>query len=93
MAKYDSVIDEYKANRQALKSSSPILYALTGGDRATEYTLKNLKPAQMITETTGAVVDTAGAVVEGAFDFVAWIRGNWQLAILGIVALLVLLKD
>jgi hypothetical protein len=31
--------------------------------------------------------------LKGAFDIVAWIRENWQLAILGLIAILVLLKD
>lgn len=31
--------------------------------------------------------------VKEAFDFIAWIRENWQLAVLGAVALLVLLRD
>ena len=31
--------------------------------------------------------------IGGQFDFIHWIRGNWQIAVLGVVALLVLLRD
>lgn len=32
-------------------------------------------------------------VLDPAFNFVSWINENWQLAVVGVVALLVLLKD
>ena len=31
--------------------------------------------------------------VGGPFDIVVWVRENWQLAVLGLVAFLVLLRD
>ncbi len=40
-------------------------------------------------ESIESMIDNSNA----KFDFVSWIRANWQLAVLGLVALLVLLRD
>jgi len=41
-----------------------------------------------------AQVQKDGAeTVTAAFDILVWIKDNWQLAVLGLVALLVLLRD
>ena len=84
-----SDVEAYKAEREALKASNPVWYALTGGDKATAYTLDNLKVAKKVTKTA----DAAATAVNASFDIIAWLKENWQLAIVGVVALLVLLKD
>lgn len=39
------------------------------------------------------VIDNTQAIATGAFDIVSWLINNWQLAVLGLIALLVLLRD
>lgn len=44
-------------------------------------------------QSTGKFFEVVGTIVKTPFDFVAWLYNNWQLAIIGVVALLVLLRD
>lgn len=44
-------------------------------------------------DNVGAVVEAAQSVATVPFDFIMWMKDNWQLAILGAVAILVLIKD
>lgn len=39
------------------------------------------------------VIDKAGDVVDDTFDFFKWSSSNWQLLVIGAVALVVLLRD
>jgi len=43
--------------------------------------------------TVFAVGGAAASAVEGSFDIIIWLKNNWQIAVIGAVALLVLLKD
>lgn len=77
-------------DRDYIKANYPNVYKyLLGGERADEYTKKNVEALTGVSSTAETAANAAGDV----FDIVAWIRGNWQLAILGLVALLVLLRD
>lgn len=44
-------------------------------------------------QSTGKFFEIVGTIVKTPFNFVAWLYNNWQLAIIGVVALLVLLRD
>lgn len=66
-----------------LKKNHPWIYQnVFGGDKAVAYTEKNVEAKNKVT-----------TAAESGFDIIAWVRENWQLAIVGIVALLVLLRD
>lgn len=79
-----------RLNREFIKENYPFVYKyLLGGERADEYTKKNLEALGVVSSTAGSVKEVAAK----GFDIVVWIKENWQLAVLGLVALLVLLKD
>lgn len=44
-------------------------------------------------ENVGSVIDAARTVATAPFDFIVWIKDNWQLAVVGAVAILVLIRD
>lgn len=44
-------------------------------------------------ENVGGVVDAGAGVVSSVFDITVWLKDNWQIAIIGAVALLVILRD
>lgn len=44
-------------------------------------------------DSVSSVVGAARTVATAPFDFVVWLTQNWQLAIIGVVAILVLIKD
>lgn len=76
--------------RENIKNNYPWIYEnLLGGSRADEYTQKNLGMQDKVVDTAKTATD----VVSGTFDIIAWIKENWQLAVLGLVALLVILRD
>lgn len=76
--------------REKLKNDHPLIYKyLLGGEKADKYTEDNMKLYKGAT----SVGEVAGNVAVGGFNFIKWIGHNWQIAILGVVALLVLLKD
>ena len=89
--RYD--VDSFVAERERLKSNNPIWYFLTGGDKATEYHKKNVGMMGKTQDTAENVVEVVGDIAGSTFDVFVWIKDNWQLAILGFVALLVLLRD
>lgn len=86
-------VEAYIADRERLKKTNPVLYFLTGGDKSTEYNRKNLEALNKAKGAGETIAEVGGAVVGGTFDFIVWVRENWQLAVLGLVALLILLKD
>ena len=44
-------------------------------------------------QSTDKFFNVVGTIIKTPFDFVGWLYNNWQLAIIGSVALLVLLRD
>lgn len=68
------------------KTITQYLNGLGANNASAGYTPNQLK------ESAGVQKENAENL-KGAFDFLAWVRENWQLAILGVVAILVLLKD
>ncbi len=83
-----SDIGQWESDRLALKDSNPFLYKLLGGDKATEYTVKNLGANASVKEAGEKVVGT----VKGGFDIVSWIVTNWQISIVGGIAIILLIK-
>ncbi|MBR0596593.1 hypothetical protein [Sinanaerobacter chloroacetimidivorans] len=45
-----------------------------------------------VVTTTGKAVDAGSTVVSSSFDFIVWIKENWQISIVGLVALIVILR-
>jgi hypothetical protein len=81
-------ISDWAETRQKLKETNPFLYGIFGGDRATSYTVKNLEAQSSVGAVSGKVVDS----VKGGFDLLSWIVANWQVSIVGGLALVLLLK-
>lgn len=46
-----------------------------------------------IRQSTNKFFDIVGTIVKTPFDFVSWIYNNWQLVIIGVIAVMVLLRD
>lgn len=67
------------------KEKHPLLYG------ATTWLGNNLKKSDTAVNTARAV-NTVADTVDSSIDIVGWAFSNWQLAIVGAVALLVLIK-
>ena len=44
-------------------------------------------------KTMNKGIEAAGDIVDTSFDIFSWVKNNWQIAVVGLVALLVLLRD
>lgn len=67
------------------KENHPILYGVTS------WLGNNLKKSD-VAVNTAHVVNGVADTVDSSIDIVGWIFTNWQLSIVGAVALLVLIK-
>lgn len=43
--------------------------------------------------TQNEVIKNIVDVIKTPFDIIAWITGNWQLAVIGVVAIFILIRD
>ena len=54
---------------------------------------KLLRSAQDVSDKATNVTNNIIGSVSGPFDFISWASKNWQLVVVGIIALIVLIKD
>lgn len=54
---------------------------------------KILRPVQAVGDAGRTLTGNIADFLSTPFDFVKWVNANWQLAIVGLIALIVLIKD